>query len=95
MVERPQQHHRDAHGAHAPSLDRTALSATVHCLTACAIGEVLGMVLGTALDLTNWTTVWLSVVLVLMEIIDNLIMLFILGAMDAGLGTLLFWGGTR
>ena len=26
-----------------------ALSATLHCLTGCAIGEVLGMVIGTAL----------------------------------------------
>jgi hypothetical protein len=109
------------------SLNRTALSATVHCLTGCAIGEVLGMIVGTALELANWTTVWLAVVLafffgysltmlplvrrgialktavalalasdtasiVLMEIIDNIIMLVIPGAMDAGLGTLLFWG---
>ena len=29
------------------SLNRTAFSATVHCLTGCAIGEVLGMVLST------------------------------------------------
>jgi Domain of unknown function (DUF4396) len=45
------------------SLNRTALSATVHCLTGCAIGEVLGMIVGTALELANWTTVWLAVVL--------------------------------
>jgi hypothetical protein len=31
----------------ARSLNRSALSATVHCLTGCAIGEVLGMVLAT------------------------------------------------
>ena len=30
------------------SLNRLALTATTHCLTGCAIGEVLGMVLGTA-----------------------------------------------
>jgi hypothetical protein len=28
----------------------------------------------------------------LMELVDNVIMLFIPGAMEAGLGTLLFWG---
>jgi hypothetical protein len=31
----------------SPSLNRLALSATVHCLTGCAIGEVLGIVLAT------------------------------------------------
>ena len=30
------------------SLNRLAFSATVHCLTGCAIGEVLGMIIGTA-----------------------------------------------
>ena len=30
------------------SLNRVAFSATAHCLTGCAIGEVLGMVIGTA-----------------------------------------------
>lgn len=35
-----------------PAMDgrwRTAVQATLHCLTGCAIGEVLGMVLGTTL----------------------------------------------
>ena len=99
----------------------------MHCLTGCALGEVLGMVIGTALRLSNWTTVLLSIVLAfflgysltmlpllraglglktaialafasdtasiaLMEVVDNLIMLFVPGAMDAGLSTLLFWG---
>ena len=45
------------------SLNRIALSATLHCLTGCAIGEVLGMVVGTALGWGNWATVGLSVVL--------------------------------
>ena len=45
------------------SLNRIALSATLHCLTGCAIGEVLGMVIGTALGWGNWATVGLSVVL--------------------------------
>ena len=52
------------HAAHAQgSLNRIALSATLHCLTGCAIGEVLGMVVGTALGWGNWATVGLSVVL--------------------------------
>jgi Domain of unknown function (DUF4396) len=109
------------------SLNTTAFSATVHCLTGCAIGEVLGMVLGTALRLGNWPTVVLSVALAfffgysltmlpllraglglrtalalafasdtasiaLMEFVDNLIMLYIPGAMDSGLASVLFWG---
>src|SRR3954453_8045329 len=36
-----------AHQHAAPSLNQTAVSATLHCLTGCAIGEVLGMVLST------------------------------------------------
>ena len=44
-------------------LNRLAFSATVHCLTGCAIGEVLGMVIGTALDLSNVATIVLAVVL--------------------------------
>jgi hypothetical protein len=42
---------------------RVALSATLHCLTGCAIGEVLGMVIGTAAELSNGTTVVLSIAL--------------------------------
>src|ERR671936_70864 len=38
--------HERAHAA-AASLTRSAFSATTHCLTGCAIGEVLGMVLAT------------------------------------------------
>ena len=113
------------HHAHA-SLNRTAWSATLHCLTGCAIGEVLGMVIGTALGWSNGATIALAVVLAfffgylltlrpllghmtfagaarlalaadtasitIMEIVDNAIMLMIPGAMDAGLGSLLFWG---
>jgi hypothetical protein len=52
-----------AGGRTAPSLGRTAFSATVHCLTGCAIGEVLGMVIGTALRWSNPATVAVSVVL--------------------------------
>jgi hypothetical protein len=114
-------HHHHA----APSLNRTAWSATLHCLTGCAIGEVLGMVIGTALGWGNAATIALAVVLAflfgyaltlrpllsamsfgaamrlalaadtasitIMEIVDNAIMLMTPGAMDAGLGSILFW----
>jgi hypothetical protein len=46
-----------------PSSNRLALSATLHCLAGCSIGEVLGMVAGTALGLGQATTVGLSIVL--------------------------------
>lgn len=109
------------------SLNRTALSATLHCLTGCSIGEVLGIVIGSALGWSNFATIVLAIVLAfsfgylltmlpllrsgialsavlplafasdtlsitVMEIVDNLIILVIPGAMDAGLGSLLFWG---
>ena len=108
------------------SLNRVALSATLHCLTGCAIGEVLGMVIGTALGWSNWPTVAIAVVLAfvfgysftmvpllraglafaaaaplalasdtfsiaVMEIVDNAVMLLVPGALDAGLGDILFW----
>jgi hypothetical protein len=54
----------DAHPTAAGrELTRLAVSATVHCLTGCAIGEVLGMVIGTALGWGDWPTVALAVVL--------------------------------
>ena len=109
------------------SLNRTAFSATLHCLTGCSIGEVLGMVIGSALGWGNFAIIVLAVVLAfffgygltmlpllrsgmalgavlplafasdtlsitVMEIVDNLIIVVIPGAMDAGLGSLLFWG---
>ena len=109
------------------SLNRTAFSATLHCLTGCAIGEVLGIVIGTALGWSNVATIVLAIVLAfffgygmtilpllrsgmalgavlplafasdtlsitVMEIVDNLIIVVIPGAMDVGLGSLLFWG---
>jgi uncharacterized protein DUF4396 len=119
-------HHHAHHHQPSPSLNRTAWSATLHCLTGCAIGEVLGMVIGTALGWGNGATIALAVVLAfffgylltllpllkpvglgtaaklalasdtasiaVMEIVDNLIMLVIPGAMTAGLNSLLFWG---
>ncbi len=42
---------------------RTAISATLHCLTGCAIGEVLGMVLASWWGWSTWPAVILSVVL--------------------------------
>ncbi len=109
------------------SLNRTALSATLHCLTGCAIGEVLGMVIGTALGWGNFATIALAVVLAfffgysltmipllrsglalattlplafasdtlsitVMEIVDNAVMLVVPGAMEASVGSFLFWG---
>jgi hypothetical protein len=109
------------------SLNRTAFSATLHCLTGCAIGEVLGIVIGTVLGWSTVATIALAIVLAfffgygltmlpllrsgmalgaalplafasdtlsitVMEIVDNLIIVVIPGAMDAGLGSLLFWG---
>ncbi|WP_175473761.1 DUF4396 domain-containing protein [Curtobacterium sp. MCBA15_013] len=40
-----------------------AAQATLHCLTGCAIGEVLGMVIGTAAGLHNSGTIVLSIIL--------------------------------
>ena len=48
---------------HGSDTRRLALSATRHCLTGCAIGEVLGMVVGTAAGLGNAGTVILAVAL--------------------------------
>jgi hypothetical protein len=45
------------------SLTRSAIQATVHCLTGCAIGEVLGMVLATALGWGNALSIAVSTVL--------------------------------
>ncbi|MEV0458486.1 DUF4396 domain-containing protein [Catellatospora methionotrophica] len=57
------QHDHAAHG-HAPAATwGTAASATLHCLTGCAIGEVLGMVVGTALGWSTGPTVVLSIAL--------------------------------
>jgi hypothetical protein len=56
--------HND-HAAPDPgaTMNTVALSATLHCLTGCAIGEVLGMVIGTALGFSDWGTVALAVTL--------------------------------
>jgi uncharacterized protein DUF4396 len=46
---------------HSQSLNRLAFSATVHCLTGCAIGEVLGVVIGTALGWSDAATIALAI----------------------------------
>lgn len=51
------------HTVTPPATWSVAAAATLHCLTGCAIGEVLGMVLGTALSLHNAATVVLSIAL--------------------------------
>ena len=45
------------------NLNRLALSATLHCLAGCSIGEILGMVIGTALNWSNLLTVTISIIL--------------------------------
>ena len=64
------EHDDHGHGGHhaaLPSsgraLDGIALSATLHCLTGCAIGEVTGMVIGTALGFSDLGTIALAVAL--------------------------------
>jgi uncharacterized protein DUF4396 len=123
------QHHHHHHEmpTEGGALTAVAISATLHCLTGCAIGEVAGMAIGTALGFSNWGTVVLAIGLAFifgygltslpllraglalgavipialasdtlsiatMEIVDNVIMLVVPGAMEAGLGDLLFWG---
>ena len=103
-----------------------AVSATLHCLTGCALGEVLGMVLATWWDWSNTASVALAIVLafafgyaltassvlrtggsmatalkvalaadtvsiLVMEVMDNLVVLTVPGAMSAGLLDVLFW----
>lgn len=120
----PQTHGGPPVGGRA--LTALAVSATLHCLTGCAIGEVLGMVIGTALGWSNLATIALAVILAfafgyaltigpvlrsglplaaaipvalaadtvsitVMEVVDNAIMLWIPGAMEAGATSWLFW----
>ncbi|MGW3517208.1 DUF4396 domain-containing protein [Streptomyces hydrogenans] len=63
--------HADHHGGHAGHTGHgggtaswsTAAKATLHCLTGCAIGEVLGMIIGTALGWGNAPTMVLAITL--------------------------------
>jgi hypothetical protein len=45
----------------ANSLNRTAVSDTLHCLTGCAIGEIIGMIISTALGWASAASVALSI----------------------------------
>ena len=113
------------HG-HGTSLTRSAVQATLHCLTGCAIGEVLGMVIAAALGWGNVASIALAVALAFlfgyaltirpvlaagiglrraagvtlaadtvsigtMEVVDNLFIVLVPGALAAGLGDGLFW----
>jgi uncharacterized membrane protein YbjE (DUF340 family) len=53
----------DAHGHDSHSLNRAAFTATTHCLTGCAIGEVLGMILATWWGWGNAASIALAIVL--------------------------------
>jgi uncharacterized protein DUF4396 len=58
------EHNERGHHQHAgDSLTRTAVQATLHCLTGCAIGEVLGMMIATAVGLGNVASIAVSVAL--------------------------------
>lgn len=54
-------HQHEALPTSGRALDILAVNATLHCLTGCAIGEVLGMVIGTSLGFSEWGTVALAV----------------------------------
>jgi hypothetical protein len=123
----PHDHHHHEMPTSGRALTGVAISATLHCLTGCAIGEVAGVALGTAFGLSNGATIALAIGLAFlfgygltslpllraglalgavvpiafasdtlsiatMELVDNLILVVIPGAMDAGLDDLLFWG---
>ena len=119
--------HHDHHEHHdMGSIDVMALSATLHCLTGCAIGEIVGLLIGTSAGLHNAATIPISIGLAFlfgyalstlpllkaglpvatalkvvlaadtvsiltMEVFDNLVMVGIPGAMNAGLANGLFW----
>ena len=57
------EHEHTHETASARELSSIAFSATVHCLTGCAIGEVLGMVIGTTLGFSDLGTLALAVTL--------------------------------
>lgn len=57
------QHHHHEMPADGAALTAVAISATLHCLTGCAIGEIAGMAIGTAAGFSNMGTVILSIAL--------------------------------
>ena len=61
----PNHAHHASHGHHgAPgSLVGLTTSATIHCLTGCAIGEFVGLAIGVTLGLDAWPTMALATLL--------------------------------
>ena len=55
--------HDHGHDMRPRALRATAVQATLHCLTGCAIGEILGMVIATALGLGNAPSIAVAIVL--------------------------------
>ncbi|GAA2767854.1 DUF4396 domain-containing protein [Streptomyces paradoxus] len=53
--------HEPEKHAHGAASWGTAVKATLHCLTGCAIGEILGMVIGTSLGWANVPTMVLAI----------------------------------
>jgi Domain of unknown function (DUF4396) len=56
-------HHHAPLPTSGAALNSVAFSATLHCLTGCAIGEVTGMIIGTAPGFSNLGTILLAVAL--------------------------------
>ena len=54
-------HAHHAHGAAGASLNKLTTSATLHCLTGCAIGDFIGLAIGISLGLGPWATMALAV----------------------------------
>ncbi|MCL1636135.1 DUF4396 domain-containing protein [Luteimonas sp. SX5] len=54
-------HAHHAHDSHNASLGRLTTSATLHCLTGCAIGDFVGLAIGISLGLGPWATMALAV----------------------------------
>lgn len=108
------------------NINKTAVSATLHCLTGCAIGEILGLIIGTILGLSVLVTIAIAVALAFffgyllsliplvrsgvalksalgiviaadtlsiatMEVVDNVVMAIIPGAMEEGIVNPIFW----
>jgi len=66
VIEQAHEHHGHHHHELPTSgraLDAVALSATLHCLTGCAIGEIVGLAIGTALGWSNLATIVLAIAL--------------------------------
>jgi len=67
VAEHAHEHHSHQHHHELPTsgraLDAVALSATLHCLTGCAIGEIVGLAIGTALGWSNLATIVLAIAL--------------------------------